>query len=65
MNHKKKTDMKSLRVDRKERGRHVLQIEERIRAEIISVSEFLKAKYKEDKILDIFKSHEGSRSDTN
>jgi hypothetical protein len=51
--------MKRRRANRKgAAARHALQIESTYKAEIISVSECLSAKYKEDPFLDIVKSHE-------
>jgi hypothetical protein len=63
--HHPKADKDRLYVERKERGRDLLQIEATYRAEIINIAEYLNTKYMEDQFVHIVKSHESNQPNMN
>jgi len=63
--HHPKTDIDRLYVKRKEGGRGLVQIEVAYEAEIINIAEYLNTNYKEDKFLNVVKSHESTQPNMN
>jgi len=63
--HHPKPDIDRLYVIRKGGGRGLLQIETTYEAEIINITEYLKAKYTDDPCINIVKSHEINKPNMN
>ena len=63
--HHPKTDIDRLYAKRKEGGRGLIQIEAAYKAEIINIEEYLNKNYKEDQLVNIFKSHESKQQNIN
>jgi len=59
--HHPKADIDRLYVKRKEGGRELEQTEATYKAEIINIAEYLNTNYKEDKFVNIVKSHESTQ----
>ena len=54
----RKADIDRLYVKRIEGRRGLVQIEVTYKEQIINIAEYLNAKYPEDQLVDVFKSHE-------
>ena len=58
-------DIDRLYVKRKGEGRGLVQIEVAYRADIINIAEYLNTNYKEDRFVNIVKSHESTQPNMN
>jgi len=63
--HHPKADIDRLYIKRKEGGRGLVHIEAAYKAQIINIAEYLNTNYREDRFVNIVKSHESTQPNMN